>query len=122
MFERAVEDKQQKIVGFCLIYGRGETFSGRTKEDWDRAPKEDVQLLLLYLDKLTHMGVPYRVATSGWDYYTYDGSNYRCSNDTRVLSGDIKYGWWTSDEEWKRLAHWALKEMKEPGGVLDADR
>lgn len=122
MVEYNVKSEQYEITGFCLIYGQKDVFSGRTKEDWDRAPKENVQLLLLYLDEATHMGVPYRIAVKAYDYYAFDGERYTASHDTRLISGDIKYGWWMPVEEWKNLMHWSLREMKKPGGAVDANR
>ncbi len=105
--------KEKGVTGFCIAYGCGTTFSGITEEEWKAAPKENVQLLLLYLDELTEMEVPYRMAASGWDYYSFDGACFYGSNDTRDICGDIKYGWWTETDAWKALVHKTLREKKE---------
>ena len=106
--ERVVE--APPVIGFGVFYGDGSSYFGRTEEDWKKAPKEDVQVILLYYDKYDVEGNHYRHSVCGWDYYTFDGYTYMASNDTRNLCSDyILYGKWMDTDKWKQIAKNALE-------------
>ena len=109
MFKQVVSDKERKILGFCLVYGDGDVFFGSSLEDWKNAPKENVQLILLYYEELDELGNNYRHSICSWDYYAFDGKTFTAGNDTRKLCSDyILYGKWMETEEWKRVVKNAM--------------
>ena len=109
------KERKENILGFGIFYGDGSSFFGITIEDWRLAHKENVQLLLLYLDKFNQTNQPYREAICSWDYYAFDGKEFTAANDTRVLcSKDILYGWWMDKEEWRRIVTYAMETYTNP--------
>ena len=103
-------DEAPLVLGFGVFYGDGSSFFGQTVEDWKNAPKEDVQTILLYYDKMAAPGVHFRYAINGWDYYSFDGECYMASNDTRNLSSKhLLYGRWMETEAWKNIATKAMR-------------
>ena len=108
---RAPEEQGGRIIGFRIFYDDRTVFSGRSVEDWDKAPKEGVQLVLLYHEQRDDLGNPYRTSVCSWDYYAFDGKVFSAGNDTRVLSGDIKYGRWMITEEWLSLSRDSMEDI-----------
>lgn len=107
------DEQRPNVIGFGIFYSDWSTFFGKTEEDWKRAPKENVELILLYLDELDEIGNPLQESICGWDYYGFDGSTFMAADDTRALSSeDIVYGRWMNTEEWVKLVHWALTEFR----------
>ena len=103
------------IVGFGVFYGDGSSFFGKKVEDWQMTIKENVQLILLYLDKYDEQGNNYRESICSWDYYAFDGKEFTAANDTRLLcSKDILYGWWLDKEEWRRIVTYAMETYTNP--------
>ena len=100
---------------YGIFYGDGYAFFGRTIEDWKNAPKENVQIILLYLSKVDiETGFPLRESFCGLDYYSFDGEVFTASNDTRTLSSDcILYGRWMATEDWIRLTEKAMEDYSE---------
>lgn len=106
--DKAISEAPE-VLGFGVFYGDGSSYFGRTEEDWMRAPKEDVQIVLLYYDKYDVKGNHYRHTICGWDYYAFDGAKYEASNDTRNLSTrNILYGRWMDTEKWREVVNKAL--------------
>jgi len=111
---RDLADKDIKespnVLGFGVFYGDGSSFFGQTLEDWQNAPKESVQLILLYYDEDDGLGNHTRCSISGWDYYAFDGEMFTASNDTRNLCSDyILYGRWMDTDKWKQVVQSALR-------------
>ncbi len=105
IFKKSIKD----VVGFVIIYGDGAHYFGGTLEDWKNAPKENVQLILLYYEELDEEGNNYRHSICSWDYYAFDGKTFTAGNDTRVLCSDsILYGKWMKTEEWIKVVEYAL--------------
>ena len=108
MFQHLVKDNLYKVLGFCIFYGDKTFFKGTTIQCWNKAPKENVQLVLLYHNVNDSIDNPLRTSICGWDYYSFDGAAYQASNDTRLLSGDIKYGRWVETDYWHHIVQQAL--------------
>lgn len=107
------ESWRPDVIGFGIFYKDWSTFFGRTEEDWKKAPKENVELILLYLEELDEIGNPLQESVCGWDYYGFDGNTFTAADDTRALSSEeIVYGRWMDTEEWVKLVHWALIEFR----------
>lgn len=101
----------ENIVGFGIFYGDGSSFLGRSVDDWKTAPKENVQLILLYYNEYDELGNNLRHSVCSWDYYAFDGKTFMASNDTRNLCSDfILYGRWMDTDKWKRIVECALEE------------
>ena len=98
------------VMGWKIWYGDGRVCIGRTLEDWNHAPHDDVQFIMLYKDEQDGMGRPLRHAISGADYYAFDGRRFQHANDTRVLSGTILYGKWATDEIYTNIDRQAMKD------------
>lgn len=108
-FNRSIDD-EPRVLGFGIFYGDGSSFFGQTLEDWQRSPKENVQLILLYYDEDDGLGNHTRCSICGWDYYAFDGDTFMASNDTRNLCSDyILYGRWMDTDKWKQIMQSALK-------------
>lgn len=100
---------ENDIIGFGVFYGDGDSFFGSTLDEWRRAPKENVQLILLYYKEIDECGGNYRHSICSWDYYAFDGVCFTASNDTRVLCSDyILYGKWMDTERWRNVVENAM--------------
>ena len=99
-----------KVVGFGIFYGDGSNFFGDSLRDWETAPKENVQLILLYLEDLDEQGNNYRHSICSWDYYAFDGKTFTAGNDTRKLCSDyILYGKWLETSKWVEIVEQAME-------------
>ena len=88
-----------KIIGWKLWYGNGTTFSS-LQGSWEKAPDQDVQVLMIYYDKKDGMGRSCRRVFSGSDYYFKDGDNFGESfDDINLVKGVVKYGKYMKTEE-----------------------
>ena len=107
--------KDPSVIYYGIFYGDGSAFFGRTVEDWKTAPKENVQLILMYLAKTDiETDLPLRESLCSWDYYSFDGKKFMASNDTRVLHSDaIIYGRWMDTAEWIKLTEKAMGDYPE---------
>ena len=102
---------EKDVVGYGVFYGNGESFFGSTLEEWKRAPKENVQLIVLYYKETDEEGNNYRHSICSWDYYAFDGENFIASDDTRNLGcDDILYGKWMKTADWRRVVEDALEK------------
>ena len=101
---------EKDVVGYGVFYGNGESFFGSTLEEWRRAPKENVQLIVLSYKETDEEGNNYRHSICSWDYYAFDGKTFTAGNDTRELCSDyILYGRWMKTEDWKKVVEHALE-------------
>ena len=107
------EKNAENIVGFRVFYGDGSNYFGKTLDDWKKAPKENVQLVLLYDKDEYEEGKNYRHTICGVDYYAFDGKSFTAGNDTRKLCSDyILYGKWMDIVEWKKITKEALNNYE----------
>jgi len=87
------------IRGWRIYYGNKGTFDSNDGTHFD-APKENVQVVLIFFEKNDGMGRPTRQMMSGADFYFWDGREWRQSfDDPSVVSGIVFYGKWMRTEE-----------------------
>lgn len=117
--ERSIHS-EPRVKGFGIFYGDFSVYWGVNLDDWKEAPKENVQVILLYLDKNDIDGTLYRESICGVDYYAFDGETFTASNDTRTLCSDyILYGKWTDWDNWKAVNDNAILNHKIFGGGIE---
>ena len=83
----------QKIVGFKTWYSDSTYTSNDGK--WNDAPKDDVQMVMVYFAHKDALKRFTRLYSSGCDYYALDGSTGRFSSsfdDVSSVSGHVLYG------------------------------
>ena len=103
-------------IGYIVWYGDGTSYriDKLTRAEWDKLPKDNVQIIMVFENTRDGQGRPTRVYMGGCDYYTYDGKDFQMANDTRVLTKNttILYGRWLEDEEFKEIQRMALGDYK----------
>ena len=118
MSTKTFRKNNECVIGFGIFYGDGRSFFGVTLEEWKQAPKENVQLILLYYSGLDSDGNNYRHSICSWDYYAFDGKTFTAGNDTRKLCSDhILYGRWMKTEDWIKVVEHALETYTKFKGV-----
>lgn len=100
-----------RVIGWKIWYGNGTTFSSR-QGTWERAPDQDVQVVMVYYDKKDGQGRSCRTVFCGDDkYWKNREDEFGTSFEDIIKEGDIvKHGKWTNDEGFERTR---LKAMKD---------
>lgn len=83
----------QEYNGFKIWYSDS-TFDS-TQGDWDEAPDDDVQYVMIYFQKKDALGRYTRLAASGCDYYALDMKTREFTSsfdDINKVKGYVKYG------------------------------
>lgn len=104
-------EQQKPYRGWKLFYGNGTTFSSNDGS-WDKAPKKDVQILMVYEINSDSRDRPTRRVYSGCDFYFKDGDNFGQSNDIKLVIGDFKYGGWMNEDTFNKLMSVAMEDYK----------
>ncbi|MCK4609427.1 MAG: hypothetical protein KAT71_08090 [Gammaproteobacteria bacterium] len=91
--------KSQKIAGFKIWYSdqaiQSTDLEGKTVyKQWQSAPADDVQVVMVYFERLDGQGRHTRLYSSGCDYYGIDRFGRFTSHfdDVKEVSGHILYG------------------------------
>lgn len=91
----------QEVIAFKIWYSDS-IYKGSSYEDWTNAPSDDVQVVMIYFNKLDGQGRFTRLYSSGCDYYamTKDLQFSSHFDDIDKVDGHVLYGKYTN---WKRL-------------------
>ena len=98
-----------QVIGWKIWYS--DKIISSKQMSWDQADDNDVQIVLLFLQKKDGMGRPTRIVFSGSDYYFTDGILWGASfTDITKAFGHIKFGKYLSDFEFNRLAAASMED------------
>ena len=93
-------DGDKYPIAFKIFYGDHSIYESgigdkiQLKADWDDAPKENVQVVVLY-ENMTINNNHTKVLYSGFDYYTFNGEKFVFTNENPEET--ILYGKWAID-------------------------
>lgn len=110
-----LEQFVSEIKGWKIWYSTGEPVCS-TSIPWQKAPSQDVQVVMLYYNKKDGLSRNMRQIFHGQDYYYLNGGCFEISNDNsdivdlENLDGMIKYGKWTTAENLHRIVKNALED------------
>ncbi|MFC1600638.1 hypothetical protein ACFL25_01005 [Patescibacteria group bacterium] len=100
---------KKKVIGFKIYYGNGITYSSR-QGSWLKAPRQDVQVVILFENTKDAMGRHTRILFSGDDYYfryfNKKGEPVWESSftDPKKIKGHVIYGKWLKpDSKYEKL-------------------
>lgn len=82
-----------KVIGWKIWYGDGTTFSS-LQVPWEKAPDQNVQVVMVYYDKKDGQGRSCRIVFCGDDlYWKNDKDEFGTSFEDTVKVGDVvKFG------------------------------
>lgn len=89
--------------------------SGDVFGAWKNTPDQDVQAIVFYFDENDALGRPLRRIMKGQDYYAMDenGNLSEHFDDITKVSGVVKYGKYTTDENIARIEAASFKDYGE---------
>ena len=89
-----------QVVRAFKIWYSDSTFDS-TQGAWKEAPKDDVQVVIIYFEKNDALGRPTRLYSSGCDYYALDDEGNFTSHfdDIEKVKGHVLYGKFMNFEE-----------------------
>ncbi len=100
------------VAGWKIYYTDGTIVSSKDV-DWHNAPKHEVQIVMLYLNKLDSSGRHCRHRMCGFDFYFKDEEGFGYSfDDSSFVRGEVVYGKWTTYENYNKLFNIAIKDFE----------
>lgn len=105
--------KYQKIVGFKIWYS--DSVYTSLDGDWENAPSDDVQIVMVYFEMLDGLGRHTRLYSSGCDYYALNkkGEFTSSFDDIKKVNGHVLYGKFMDYEDLKTLGKVAFDDYGE---------
>lgn len=90
---------------------------GYTQEDWDNAPAEDVQVVVVFYEEEVALGIHFSDAYMGMDEYSFNGKKVYAKEYSKEsgsygnrLYGTKKLGAYMSDEDYRNIMHVAVND------------
>lgn len=109
----------KKIIGWKIYYADGTKICGKTRQDWDAAPNDGVQCIMIYSDRFDTTGtIRYRTVMASQDYYfmaagvksDFIACNNNTDNEVRYPGCSIKKGQWTDEENFDSIFAGAMND------------
>lgn len=103
--------EQEPSVRAFKIWYSDHVYMGDTYQAWTEGQDDDVQVVVVYFDKLSGRGLPLRMVYFGDDFYGFDGERFSSHfDDVTRVTGHIKYGKYMDFDDFMELKRRALED------------